>query len=72
MPPDIFAVCLMLFLFQVLAAFASIAENCEAEFVKYYDHIVPYLKQLLSQPPADKQDRMLRAKAMECITLIGV
>uniref|UniRef100_A0A7S4LGY4 C2H2-type domain-containing protein n=1 Tax=Eutreptiella gymnastica TaxID=73025 RepID=A0A7S4LGY4_9EUGL len=57
---------------EVLAAFASIAENCEAEFVKYYDHIVPYLKQLLSQPPADKQDRMLRAKAMECITLIGM
>lgn len=57
---------------QVLAAFASVAENSEQDFVKYYDHIVPYLKQLLSQPPADKQDRMLRAKAMECVTLIGV
>eukprot|EP00667_Euglena_gracilis_P001769 EG_transcript_1769 len=57
---------------EVLAAFASVAENSEQDFVKYYDHIVPYLKQLLSQPPADKQDRMLRAKAMECVTLIGM
>jgi len=57
---------------EVLAAFASVAENSEQDFVKYYDHIVPFLKQLLAQAPADKQDRMLRAKAMECVTLIGM
>jgi len=57
---------------EVLAAFASIAESCEQDFCKYYDHIVPYLKQLLAQPPTDKADRMLRAKAMECISLIGM
>lgn len=35
---------------QVLAAFASVAENSEQDFVKYYDHIVPFLKQLLARP----------------------
>eukprot|EP01006_Ploeotia_vitrea_P033760 TRINITY_DN65626_c6_g1_i2.p1 TRINITY_DN65626_c6_g1~~TRINITY_DN65626_c6_g1_i2.p1 ORF type:complete len:844 (-),score=60.36 TRINITY_DN65626_c6_g1_i2:38-2569(-) len=55
---------------QVLSAISSVAENAEEKFSKYYDHIVPYLKTVLKNTFGDKEGRMLRAKCMECLTLV--
>lgn len=40
-------------------------------FKKYYDAVMPYLKTILVNA-TDKSNRMLRAKAMECISLVGM
>ncbi|KAL4572828.1 hypothetical protein LXL04_019614 [Taraxacum kok-saghyz] len=41
------------------------------QFHKYYEAIMPYLKAILVNAN-DKANRMLRAKAMECISLVGM
>ena len=41
------------------------------QFQKYYDVVMPYLKAILVNAN-DKSNRMLRAKAMECISLVGM
>jgi len=48
-------------------------ESCslQAHFQKYYDAVMPYLKNILIGAN-DKQNRMLRAKSMECISLVGM
>lgn len=43
----------------------------QAHFQKYYDAVMPYLKTILVGAN-DKQNRMLRAKSMECISLVGM
>ena len=43
----------------------------QAHFQKYYDTVMPYLKTILVSAN-DKQNRMLRAKSMECISLVGM
>jgi len=40
-------------------------------FKKYYDAVMPYLKSILMHA-TDKSNRMLRAKSMECISLVGM
>ena len=40
-------------------------------FKKYYDAVMPYLKAILMNA-TDKSNRMLRAKSMECISLVGM
>lgn len=47
--------------------------NCiqQEHFQKYYDAVMPYLKTILVNAN-DKSNRMLRAKAMECISLVGM
>ncbi|KAL2957656.1 hypothetical protein AAZX31_18G161600 [Glycine max] len=54
-----------------LTALASIADSSEVQFQKYYDVVMPYLKAILVNAN-DKSNRMLRAKAMECISLVGM
>lgn len=43
----------------------------QEQFQKYYDAVMPYLKAILVNAN-DKSNRMLRAKAMECISLVGM
>lgn len=43
----------------------------QEHFQKYYDAVMPYLKVILVNA-TDKSNRMLRAKAMECISLVGM
>lgn len=43
----------------------------QTHFQKYYDTVMPYLKAILVNAN-DKQNRMLRAKSMECISLVGM
>lgn len=54
-----------------LTAMASVADCAQQSFVKYYDAVIPYLKSILTGA-TDKSHRLLRAKAMECISLVGM
>jgi len=54
-----------------LTALASVADSSQEHFQKYYDAVMPYLKAILMNA-TDKSNRMLRAKAMECISLVGM
>ncbi|KAI3450899.1 hypothetical protein Pfo_007564 [Paulownia fortunei] len=54
-----------------LTALASVADSSQEHFRKYYDAVMPYLKAILVNA-TDKSNRMLRAKAMECISLVGM
>ncbi|XP_047319761.1 importin-5-like [Impatiens glandulifera] len=54
-----------------LTALASVADSSQEHFQNYYDTVMPYLKTILVNA-TDKSNRMLRAKAMECISLVGM
>ncbi|TVU02137.1 hypothetical protein EJB05_52404, partial [Eragrostis curvula] len=54
-----------------LTALASVADSSQEQFNKYYDAVMPYLKAILMNA-TDKSNRMLRAKSMECISLVGM
>eukprot|EP01080_Neovahlkampfia_damariscottae_P002593 gene2593-3554_t len=56
---------------QALSSIAAVADCAEDLFIKYYDYIVPFLKEILSKAKG-KNDRLLRARAMECISLVGL
>ena len=56
---------------QALSTIATIADSAETAFIKYYDALMPQLLQLL-RAQQDKDFRLLRAKAMECATLIAL
>lgn len=56
---------------QALSTIATIADAAEAAFSKYYDTLMPLLIGVL-QRENDKEFRLLRAKAMECATLIAL
>lgn len=54
-----------------LTALASVADSSQEHFEKYYDAVMPYLKAILVNA-TDKANRILRAKSMECISLVGM
>ncbi|OTA99321.1 hypothetical protein M426DRAFT_68063 [Hypoxylon sp. CI-4A] len=56
---------------QALSTIATIADAAEAAFSKYYDTLMPLLVNVLQQE-TEKEYRLLRAKAMECATLIAL
>ncbi|KAG9777003.1 ARM repeat-containing protein, partial [Aureobasidium melanogenum] len=56
---------------QALSTIATIADSAESAFVRYYDTLMPLLFGVL-QSEQSKEYRLLRAKAMECATLIAL
>lgn len=56
---------------QALSTIATIADSAEKAFTKYYDSLMPLLVSVL-QRENEKEYRLLRAKAMECATLIAL
>uniref|UniRef100_A0A7S3C1U5 TOG domain-containing protein n=1 Tax=Haptolina ericina TaxID=156174 RepID=A0A7S3C1U5_9EUKA len=56
---------------QAVTAVASVADVAETDFAPYYPQFMPGLKAILSNAQG-KEMRMLRGKAMECISLIGM
>lgn len=56
---------------QAVTAVASVADVAESDFAPFYDAFIPGLKDLL-RLSGGKEYRMLRGKAMECVSLIGV
>nr|CAH7769767.1 unnamed protein product [Callosobruchus chinensis] len=56
---------------QVVTTIASVADTAENEFIAYYDRLMPCLKYIIQN--ANKEElKLLRGKAIECVTLIGV
>lgn len=56
---------------QALSTIATIADAAEQAFGRYYDTLMPLLVSVL-QRENEKEFRLLRAKAMECATLIAL
>ncbi|KAK3346295.1 armadillo-type protein [Lasiosphaeria hispida] len=56
---------------QALSTIATIADAAEKTFGKYYDTLMPLLVGVLHNQ-SEKEYRLLRAKAMECATLIAL
>ncbi|THX81302.1 ARM repeat-containing protein [Aureobasidium pullulans] len=56
---------------QALSTIATVADSAEAAFAKYYSDLMPLLFNVLKTDQS-KENRLLRAKAMECATLIAL
>ncbi|KAI4109039.1 MAG: hypothetical protein L6R37_000757 [Teloschistes peruensis] len=56
---------------QALSTIATIADSAETAFSKYYGTLMPLLFGVLREEQS-KEYRLLRAKAMECATLIAL
>lgn len=56
---------------QAVTTIATVADAAEDKFVKYYPHIMPLLIRIM-QAGDSKEYRILRAKAIECATLIAL
>ncbi|KAK5164699.1 hypothetical protein LTR04_001731 [Oleoguttula sp. CCFEE 6159] len=56
---------------QALSTIATVADSAESAFSKYYDTLMPLLFNVLKEEQS-KDFRLLRAKAMECATLIAL
>ncbi len=54
-----------------LTAMASIADCSKALFIKYYETVMPLLSSILVGA-TDKAHRLLRAKSLECISLVAM
>ncbi|KAG2489783.1 hypothetical protein HYH03_011733 [Edaphochlamys debaryana] len=54
-----------------LTALASVADSSQDLFNKYYDTVMPLLMHILTSANA-KEHRLMRAKALECISLVGM
>jgi hypothetical protein len=55
---------------QALTAVAAIANTIGSHFTKYYDSLMPNLLQIIVHCKA-KEQKTLRGKAIECISLVG-
>ncbi|CCE80310.1 Piso0_003423 [Millerozyma farinosa CBS 7064] len=56
---------------QVLTTIAIIADAAEKKFVKYYDTLMPLLMDVL-RTDMGQENRLLKAKCIECSTLIAL
>jgi hypothetical protein len=56
---------------QALSTIATVADSAESTFGKWYPELMPALFSVL-QEPNERDKRLLRAKAMECATLIAL
>ena len=55
---------------QALSTIATVADSAEAAFSRYYDTLMPLLLNVLRDTSSEDL-KLLRAKAMECASLIG-
>jgi len=56
---------------QILTTIATVADTAEDRFTKYYERFMPSLKYIFENA-LGKDFRLLRGKAIECISLIGL
>lgn len=54
-----------------LTSLASVADCAQEYFIKYYDTCMPLLRHVLEHAQ-DKTHQLMRAKALECISLVGM
>ncbi|GMM28018.1 Pse1 protein [Martiniozyma asiatica (nom. inval.)] len=55
---------------QVITTIAIVADAAENKFIKYYDTLMPLLIQVM-QTDFGKENRLLKAKSIECATLVA-
>jgi hypothetical protein len=56
---------------QAITSIAVVAGCIEEHFVPFYQHIIPYMKTMIVQKTA-KEERNLRGKCFECVSLVGL
>merc|ERR1719262_1860818 len=56
---------------EAITSIAVIAGVIEQDFAKYYDTVMPMLKQFVLTATGEKESR-LRGKAFECMSLLGI
>ena len=56
----------------VVSAITAIASHAEGLFEKYYSTITPWLKTVITAAAVPKADRLLRAKALECLSRVAL
>jgi hypothetical protein len=56
---------------QAITCIAVVAGCIEEHFVPFYPHIIPYMKTMIVQKTA-KEERNLRGKCFECMSLVGL
>eukprot|EP00933_Yihiella_yeosuensis_P071262 TRINITY_DN79461_c0_g1_i1.p1 TRINITY_DN79461_c0_g1~~TRINITY_DN79461_c0_g1_i1.p1 ORF type:complete len:716 (-),score=201.26 TRINITY_DN79461_c0_g1_i1:177-2102(-) len=56
---------------ECITSIAVIAGVIQKDFSKYYDGIMPILKQIIMTAKGDKESR-LRGKSFECLSLLGI
>jgi hypothetical protein len=56
---------------DALTSLASVADSAGDYFVKYYDTCMPLLRHVLGHAQ-DRAHALMRAKALECISLVGM
>ncbi|PSC74524.1 ARM repeat-containing [Micractinium conductrix] len=54
-----------------LTAIAAVADTAEEYFIKYYDSCMPLMTSILTHA-SGKEQQLLRAKALECVSLVGL
>ncbi|KAL4855412.1 Importin-5 [Chlorella vulgaris] len=54
-----------------LTAIAALADTAEEYFIKYYDSCMPIMTSILTHA-SGKEMHLLRAKALECVSLVGL
>jgi len=56
---------------QMVTTVATIADTLDEHFLQYYERFMPLLKYLMGNA-VQKENRLLRGKTIECISLIGL
>lgn len=56
---------------SALTSLASVADCAQEYFIKYYDTCIPLLRHVL-ECANDRSHQLMRAKALECISLVGM
>lgn len=54
-----------------VTALAAVADCSQEQFQNYYDQVMPFLKKILIDSN-EKEQRILRSKSLECISLVGM
>ncbi|EFN51416.1 hypothetical protein CHLNCDRAFT_59245 [Chlorella variabilis] len=54
-----------------LTALAAVADTAEEYFIKYYETCMPLMTSILTHA-SGKEQQLLRAKALECVSLVGL
>lgn len=57
---------------NVIVALSSVADSSAESFIKYYEKFIPCLKFIIKNATGNEDLRLLRGKAIECVSLIGM
>lgn len=65
--------CKLFVIENIIVALSSVADSSAESFVKYYEKFMPCLKFIIKNATQSEPDlRVLRGKAIECVSLIGM